>query len=144
MSSRLRSMERNLIKKQVEAENAPERSKLRKEREDPTTSLPIERNAVLFKRKWNDHHYPSVEVIDKDGNTTSVSKRKSVKKKHHFLSGKHLVARMQYEKSMREQIAEKFRELKAKRKEEAEKKKQEKAEAKQAKAQKAVKENENG
>lgn len=136
MSSRLRSMERNLIKKQVEAENAPERSKLRKKRKDQTASLPIERNAVLFKRKWNDHHYPSVEVIDKDGNTTSVSKRKPVKKKHHFLSGKQLVSRMQYEKSMREQIAEKFRELKAKRKEEAEKKKQEKAEAKQAKAQK--------
>ena len=144
MSSRLRSMERNLIKKQVEAENAPERSKLRKEMEDPTASLGVERNAILFKRKWNDHKYPSVEVVDKDGNTTSVSKRKPIKKKHYFLSGKQLVSRMQYEKSMREQIAEKFRELKATRKEESEKKKQEKAEAKQAKANKPVKENENG
>ena len=132
MSSLTRSMERKLIRKQAEEENVPERSKLRRERTDPTASLSMDKNVDTFRKKWDEYHYPSVEVKDKDGNITTVKKRKPIKKKRYFLSGKQLVNRMAYEKSLREKIAEKFREFKKKRKEEAEAKKK----AKEAKKQK--------
>lgn len=131
-----RSLQRQIIRNRAEAEAAPERAKFRKKRKKPTDELPIERNIVLFKKAWNDYHYPSVEVKDKDGNITTIKKRKPVKKKKYFLSGKHLVKRMEYEKSIREKIAEKFREMKAKRKAEIEAKKAEKAKAKSKKSEK--------
>lgn len=125
-----RSMQRQIIRNRAEAEAAPKRAKLRAKRKKPTDELPIERNVILFKKAWNDYHYPSVEVKDKDGNITTVKKRKPIKKKRYFLSGKALVTRMAYEKSWREKIAEKFREMREKRKAEAEAKKIEKAKAK--------------
>lgn len=131
-----RSLQRQIIRNRAESEAAPERAKFRKKRKKPTDELPIERNIVLFKKAWNDYHYPSVEVKDKDGNITTVKKRKPVKKKKYFLSGKHLVKRMEYEKSIREKIAEKFREMKAKRKAEIEAKKAEKGKAKSKKSEK--------
>lgn len=131
-----RSLQRQIIRNRAESEAAPERAKFRKKRKKPTDELPIERNIVLFKKAWNDYHYPSVEVKDKDGNITTIKKRKPVKKKKYFLSGKHLVKRMEYEKSIREKIAEKFKEMKAKRKAEIEAKKAEKAKAKSKKSEK--------
>ena len=131
-----RSLQRQIIRNRAEAEAAPERAKFRKKRKKPTDELPIERNVVLFKKAWNDYHYPSVEVKDKDGNITTIKKRKPVKKKKYFLSGKHLVKRMEYEKSIREKIAEKFKEMKAKHKAEIEAKKAEKAKAKSKKSEK--------
>lgn len=125
-----RSMQRQIIRNRAEAEAAPKRAKLRAKRKKPTDELPIERNVILFKKAWDDYHYSSVEVKDKDGNITTVKKRKPIKKKKYFLSGKHLMARMAYEKSLREKIAEKFREMREKRKAEAEAKKAEKAKAK--------------
>lgn len=125
-----RSMQRQIIRNRAEAEAAPKRAKLRAKRKKPTDELPIERNVILFKKAWNDYHYSSVEVKDKDGNITTIKKRKPVKKKKYFLSGKHLVKRMEYEKSIREKIAEKFKEMKAKRKAKIETKKAEKAKAK--------------
>ena len=131
-----RSLQRQIIRNRAESEAAPERAKFRKKRKKPTDELPIERNVVLFKKAWNDYHYPSVEVKDKDGNITTIKKRKPVKKKKYFLSGKHLVKRMEYEKSIREKIAEKFKEMKAKRKAKIEAKKAEKAKAKSKKSEK--------
>ena len=131
-----RSLQRQIIRNRAESEAAPERAKFRKKRKKPTDELPIERNIVLFKKAWNDYHYPSVEVKDKDGNITTIKKRKPVKKKKYFLSGKHLVKRMEYEKSIREKIAEKFKEMKAKRKAEIEAKKAEKTKAKSKKSEK--------
>lgn len=131
-----RSLQRQIIRNRAESEAAPERAKFRKKRKKPTDELPIERNIVLFKKAWNDYHYPSVEVKDKDGNITTIKKRKPVKKKKYFLSGKHLVKRMEYDKSIREKIAEKFKEMKAKRKAEIEAKKAEKAKAKSKKSEK--------
>ena len=131
-----RSLQRQIIRNRAESEAAPERAKFRKKRKKPTDELPIDRNIVLFKKAWNDYHYPSVEVKDKDGNITTVKKRKPVKKKKYFLSGKHLVKRMEYDKSIREKIAEKFKEMKAKRKAEIEAKKAEKAKAKSKKSEK--------
>lgn len=125
-----RSMQRQIIRNRAEAEAAPKRAKLRAKRKKPTDELPIERNVILFKKAWDDYHYSSVEVKDKDGNITTVKKRKPIKKKKYFLSGKHPMARMAYEKSLREKIAEKFREMREKRKAEAEAKKTEKAKAK--------------
>lgn len=137
MSSLTRSMQRQIIRSRAEAEAAPKRTKLRAKRKKPTDALDLERNVILFKKAWSDYHYPSVTITDKDGNVSTVKKRKSIKKKRYFLSGKQLVARMQYEKSLREKLAERFREMVAKRKAEAEAKKKEKAEAK---AKKEVKE----
>lgn len=131
-----RSLQRQIIRNRAESEAAPERAKFRKKRKKPTDELPIERNIVLFKKAWNDYHYPSVEVKDKDGNITTIKKRKPVKKKKYFLSGKHLVKRMEYDKSIREKIAEKFKEMKAKRKAEIEAKKAEKGKAKSKKSEK--------
>lgn len=131
-----RSLQRQIIRNRAESEAAPERAKFRKKRKKPTDELPIERNIVLFKKAWNDYHYPSVEIKDKDGNITTIKKRKPVKKKKYFLSGKHLVKRMEYDKSIREKIAEKFKEMKAKRKAEIEAKKAEKGKAKSKKSEK--------
>lgn len=90
MSSLTRSMQRQIIRNRAEAEAAPKRAKLRAKRKKPTDKLPIERNVILFKRAWNEYHYPSIEVKNKDkgGNITTVKKREPIKNKKHFLNGK--------------------------------------------------------
>ena len=125
--SRTRTLQRQIIRNRAETEAAPKRAKLRAKRKKPTDELPIDRNVVLFKKAWDDFHYPSIEVKDKKGNITTTKKRKPIKKKRYFLSGKALVARMNYDKSIREKIAEKFRGMKEKHKAEVEAKKKEKA-----------------
>jgi hypothetical protein len=104
-------MERNIIRRKVELENASKRSKLRKEREKFTDSLPIERNVILFKKKWNDYHYPSIEVLDKDGNVTTVSKRKPAKRKNIHRNGKNLISRLKFAKTLKEKAIEEQKEI---------------------------------
>ena len=84
MSSLTRSMQRQIIRSRAEAEAAPKRTKLRAKRKRPTDALDLERNVILFKKAWSDYHYPSVTVTDKDGNVSTVKKRKPIKKKRYF------------------------------------------------------------
>lgn len=117
MSSLTRSMQRQIIRNRAEAEAASKRAELRAKRKKPTDKLPIERNVILFKRAWNEYHYPSIEVKNKDksGNITTVKKRKPIKNKKHFLNGKQLFPRMKYGK-----LAERFRKKKENNKAESE------------------------
>ena len=105
MSSMLRSMERSLIRHQVEEENAPKRTKLRMKRKNPTDKLSIERNVILFKRAWFKHHYGVKEIVDEKGNTTTtIAKRKKIKRTNPHTSGNNLISRLRFTKNLKEKM----------------------------------------
>lgn len=88
--SSLRSLQREVIRNQCKKENG---------------------NLNMFQDKWTEFHYKPVEVIDKDGKTTSVmTKHKQEKKKHYHYDDRRSVIQMM--KSMKQMIDLKKQELK--------------------------------
>lgn len=101
MSSRQRTLERQMLRQQVERDNAKERAKMIKKRKTPTDPLGINRNYDLFLAAWYKKHYSKKRVIDTNDNITTVNKKPNLSKsKRHNKGIKGLLSRLKSNKKI--------------------------------------------